>query len=334
MQQSNPPEGKPNPVVNSFLNLCRVCPVPTDDKASSEYKRNFTWHDGYQTTKIDVIRNAPSLPSSSSVEPSLPRKKKYPGQPARDHLLYEKGGDEESSSDSLDHVAAASAHHDDASSRHHKVPDEDSKSSSKMPDENDSRKQEDKQSLMDGAPSRGHPGTPGGATEEGGQPRNHSTEYRSQFVAYPRTPDSPAARKSASMGLINFKRDTVDGESSIELWNNMPPEDDDDAVLDAVKRGRIKKTEYKSKFRPFSAYTYVDGNWKKATRLIKDNEAGAGGCLETDQHAWYSEVVERLRKADQYRARSHTGANTEHPAPEFFVRDSRTILSPCSVSSC
>ncbi|GIX78392.1 hypothetical protein CEXT_763861 [Caerostris extrusa] len=34
MQQNKPPEGKSVPMINSFLNLCRVCPVPTEDKVS------------------------------------------------------------------------------------------------------------------------------------------------------------------------------------------------------------------------------------------------------------------------------------------------------------
>ncbi|XP_055953980.1 uncharacterized protein LOC129989456 isoform X4 [Argiope bruennichi] len=352
MQQNKPPEGKSVPMINSFLNLCRVCPVPTEDKVNSEYKRNFTWHDGYQATKVDVVRNAPSvraadensnkisdnreklLPAVASAEPSLSRKKKYPGQPARDHLLYDK--DEGESSDSLEvgpHLGLVSQ---DADSRA-RVPDEDSRSRSKNPDEGDSRKPEEKQPLMSASfpPStnpRGNPGTPG-QSEEGTVPK--TTEYRSQFIAWPRPPgESPSARKSASMGLIApANKDATDGEApSGELWNSVPSEnDDDDAALDAVKRGRIKKTEYKAKFRPFSAYTYVDGSWKKATRLIKDNEAAS----EEDQHAWYSEVVERLKKANQYRERSYTGAplHSSEPLPlELLVRD-RTMLSPVSVAS-
>ncbi|GFR07960.1 uncharacterized protein TNCT_707772 [Trichonephila clavata] len=271
---------------------------------------------------------------SASAEPSLPRKKKYPGQPARDHLLYDK--DEGESSDSLEvgpHLGLVSQ---DSDSRA-RIPDEDSRPQTKNPDEGDSRKAEEKQPLMSQSfpPStnpRGNPGTPG-QPEAGKVPK--TTEYRSQFIAWPRPPgESSTARKSASMGLIApVNKDAVDGEApSGELWNAMPSEnDDEDAALDAVKRGRIKKTEYKAKFRPFSAYTYVDGSWKKATRLIKDNETAS----EEDQHAWYSEVVERLKKADQYKTRSHSGAPlyASEPLPfEFLVRD-RTVLSPVSVSS-
>ncbi|GBM15507.1 hypothetical protein AVEN_8900-2 [Araneus ventricosus] len=244
----------------------------------------------------------------ASAEPSLSRKKKYPGQPAKDHPLYDK--DEGESSDSLEVGSHLGLVSQDADSRARLM------SASFPPSTN----------------PRGTPVTPG-QPEEGSVPK--TTEYRSQFIAWPRPPgESPSARKSASMGLIApANKDAVDGEApSGELWNSVPSEnDDEDAALDAVKRGRIKKTEYKSKFRPFSAYTYVDGSWKKATRLIKDSEAAS----EEDQHAWYSEVVERLKKANQYRERSYTGApfHSSEPLPlELLARD-RTMLSPVSVAS-
>ncbi|GIY78891.1 hypothetical protein CDAR_165541 [Caerostris darwini] len=41
MQQNKPPEGKSVPMINSFLNLCRVCPVPTEDKKNLE---DFGWY--------------------------------------------------------------------------------------------------------------------------------------------------------------------------------------------------------------------------------------------------------------------------------------------------
>ncbi|XP_042900968.2 uncharacterized protein [Parasteatoda tepidariorum] len=385
MQSQQPPEGKSLPMINSFLNLCRVCPVPTDDKVNSEYKRNFTWHDGYQATKVDVVRNAPSMPSA---EPSLPRKKKYPGQMARDHLTYDEGESCDSSLDIGSQLGLASQDLDlrarSEERRHFKsgasvrsrsadstisrrlkatpIPDEDTKPVAKTTDETDSRKREDKEQMAQSFPPstnpRGNPGTPG-PPEDGKVPK--TTEYRSQFVAWPRSPglNESSARKSASMGLIAsqvMKKDVVDGDAQpTELWNN-GPDDDEESALDAVKRGRIKKTEYKAKFRPFSAYTYVDGSWKKATRLIKDRAADDmdiyssysyplidghfttdnESASEVDQNAWYSEVVERLKKADQYRTRSHAGAplygSGENLPSEFLIRD-RTILSPVSVSS-
>ncbi|GIY85875.1 hypothetical protein CEXT_27241 [Caerostris extrusa] len=42
--------------------LGRQYPLNLDSQwVNSEYKRNFTWHDGYQATKVDVVRNAPSV---------------------------------------------------------------------------------------------------------------------------------------------------------------------------------------------------------------------------------------------------------------------------------
>lgn len=71
----------------------------------------------------------------------------------------------------------------------------------------------------------------------------------------------------------------------------------------------------------------MDGSWKKATRLIKDGEPPS----EADRHAWYLEVVERLKKADQYRVRSHAGSS-EHGTPEGLAAG-RAVLSPVSLAA-
>lgn len=47
---------------------------------------------------------------------------------------------------------------------------------------------------------------------------------------------------------------------------------------------------------------------------------------EADQHGWYLEVVERLKKADQYRVRSH-GGTSETPEGQT----GRAVLSPVSL---
>lgn len=120
------------------------------------------------------------------------------------------------------------------------------------------------------------------------------------------------ARKSASMGMIaaecatkelevisaNGTPKAIQPPRTLELGSDLDLQDDD-AILEALKRKRIKKTEYKSKFRPFSSYVYIDGGWKKAE---KDEVK-----TEVDPNAWYSEVAERLKKADEYRWRSHGG---------------------------
>lgn len=98
------------------------------------------------------------------------------------------------------------------------------------------------------------------------------------------------------------------------------------------------KTEYRKKFRPFSAYQYVDGQWIKcrggdggyapghpvyhveaypgsaatgpamasATQVhAVDGVAGAGGASVADSEAgakpWYAEVTELKKKASEYK---------------------------------
>ncbi|XP_054719556.1 uncharacterized protein LOC129229302 isoform X2 [Uloborus diversus] len=277
-----------------------------------------------------------------SPEPSLPRKKKC-------HLLLDKDDGADSSDHSLEHLPQQDSISEHSRSR---VPDE-GDSSLKSTDA-DSRKTDERQPLM----SQSYPPAMGSASDGPVAPLPKTTEYRSQFVAWPRPQEgsSATARKSASMGIISSqpKKDQIDASAqpsdapSGELWNGVS-NDDEESALDAVKRGHIKKTEYKAKFRPFSAYTYVDGSWKKATRLIKERAYDdldirssysyplISGDLtdgeECHNSAWYTEVLERLRKADQYRARSHTGQTmygTQHPDFPFTPRD-RVALSPVSV---
>lgn len=57
------------------------------------------------------------------------------------------------------------------------------------------------------------------------------------------------------------------------------------------------------------------------TFLFKDGEP----VNEADRHGWYLEVVERLKKADQYRVRSHVGTS-ETPEGQ-----GRAVLSPVSL---
>lgn len=284
---------------------------------------------------VCTLLNGNDQASNQAAEPSLSRKKKHPEVAYRTHeLLYDY--EEGESSDSVDATAAAgsgsSLDKGDTDSRA-RILDGDAKDEIGV-----SKRADEKQPLMTQSyPPRYNPGTPG---EEG---VCKTTEYRSQFIAYPRTPSEAVSttRKSASMGFITQpaakKGELADGDiAAVDGWIARPDEneDDEDAALDAVKRGRIKKTEYKAKFRPFSAYTYVDGNWKKATKLIKDNEPP----VDVDPNSWYSEVVERLKKADQYRVRSHAGVplyGDQQPIPPELIGHirERPILSPVSVAA-
>ncbi|KAH7937547.1 hypothetical protein HPB49_012999 [Dermacentor silvarum] len=63
-----------------------------------------------------------------------------------------------------------------------------------------------------------------------------------------------------------------------------------------------KRTEYKAKYKPFSSYMYIDGSWKKP----KATASEAPPVVDPNQ--WYTEVVERLHMADEYRIRSRAGA--------------------------
>lgn len=59
-----------------------------------------------------------------------------------------------------------------------------------------------------------------------------------------------------------------------------------------------KKTEYKAKFKPFSAYVYVTGNgWKKSKYM----------ALDGNVRQWFEEKVEREKKAVEFRSRSQFG---------------------------
>ena len=67
-------------------------------------------------------------------------------------------------------------------------------------------------------------------------------------------------------------------------------------VVEKIK----KKTEYKSKFRPFSAYVYVTGNGFIKPKYVEEVDKGK-------TQSWYSEVEERSRQANHYKTRSQLG---------------------------
>ncbi|XP_015905703.1 histone-lysine N-methyltransferase 2B isoform X4 [Parasteatoda tepidariorum] len=61
------------------------------------------------------------------------------------------------------------------------------------------------------------------------------------------------------------------------------------------------KTEYKAKYKPFTSYVYVDGQWKKTSRLLKVMEKAE----DIPEEPWFVEVAERVQKANEYRSRGH-----------------------------
>ncbi|XP_076343904.1 uncharacterized protein LOC143243942 isoform X5 [Tachypleus tridentatus] len=122
------------------------------------------------------------------------------------------------------------------------------------------------------------------------------TEYRSNY-AWPRDcPVLPGTHRAVFYGLDqSAPRATEDG--SFESSEGITEEQNEDEQTSPRKKG--SKTEYKSKYQPFSSYIYVDGSWKK-TQKLGDVE---GKPLD-ETNPWYTEVVERLKKADEYRIRS------------------------------
>ena len=85
-------------------------------------------------------------------------------------------------------------------------------------------------------------------------------------------------------GQMNQEESIVDHEAPLALNRSIKP----------------KKTEYKAKYRPFSAYVYITGNgFKKPKDLNGDEESRAKD--------WIHEVSERTQKALEFQRRSEFG---------------------------
>nr|XP_037281620.1 proteoglycan 4-like isoform X4 [Rhipicephalus microplus] len=128
---------------------------------------------------------------------------------------------------------------------------------------------------------------------DGTSPESHgdeapckTSEYRAAF-AWPPKPSLPPAT-----------RDVIDGPHRAEPMERLLPRDD---TSHEVKK-TTNRTEYKAKFKPFSSYMYIDGSWKKPRAIMPDAPP------MVDPNQWYTEVVERLHMADEYRSRSRAGA--------------------------
>lgn len=169
------------------------------------------------------------------------------------------------------------------------------------------------------------------------QPLTHSTEYRSAFGWPPRPCYSSAVDGRHYKNHDNHKNDESDtmihNPTGPALTNGAPHTAKKSATMSNLKdlqatppksgrrhvRGphvlfndvttpvtlrnekKSRKTEYKAKYRPFSAYMYVSGNgWKKPKDVEK--------CHEGDKaHEWYFEVEERGKQAAGFRSRSEFG---------------------------
>ncbi|XP_022256825.1 nuclear protein MDM1-like isoform X3 [Limulus polyphemus] len=272
-------------MLNSVWNLCRACPMPTDEKQSyTEYKRSFTWHPNPE----DVVQKPPE--SDKTMEPALSRKKKYP------ELAYKK--------DSFSYNEEGMGYQDAGdsnASRHLEQEARARKEERLLNGASISHKDYVKQPEVDGEPlmaqsyssSQTH-GNPAPVEDTSDVPK--VTEYRSNF-AWPRDcPVLPGTHRAVFYGLDQSAPKALE-DGSFESAEGITEEQNEDEQTSPRKKG--SKTEYKSKYQPFSSYIYVDGSWKK-TQKLGDVE---GKPLD-ETNPWYTEVVERIKKADEYRIRS------------------------------
>ncbi|XP_070395022.1 neurofilament heavy polypeptide isoform X4 [Dermacentor albipictus] len=207
-------------------------------------------------------------PDATSLEPTLTRKKKHPEVAYRTSDIL--------GTDGSHHQAAATGsadalHRDDNDHCYRARPGERSNKSKVG-----SRSRSADPSLGRGRPVMSH----------GDEAPCKTSEYRAAF-AWPPKPSLPPAT-----------RDVVDGPHRAEPTERLLPRDD---TSHEVKK-TTKRTEYKAKYKPFSSYMYVDGSWKKP----KATTSEAPPVVDPNQ--WYTEVVERLHMADEYRIRSRAGA--------------------------
>ncbi|KAG0416182.1 hypothetical protein HPB47_006639 [Ixodes persulcatus] len=268
-------------MINTFWNLCRTCPVPAESKLHAEYKRSFAWQPGHPESAADVIVKPPD---ATSLEPALSRRKKHPEIAYRtSEILGCDGGRQTNAS------ADAARRGDDPYFR------------ARAEERSNKNKVGSRSRSADPSLGRGRPvmsQLAAGDVEEA--PAAKITEYRAAF-AWPPKPTLPlleGAGASHHRGAQG-SRDLIDGYHRTEPTEKLLPREE--ATHDIKKMS--KRTEYKAKFKPFSAYMYVDGIWKKPKASAPEAPAPV-----VDPNSWYTEVVERLQKADEYRSRSRAGA--------------------------
>lgn len=127
----------------------------------------------------------------------------------------------------------------------------------------------------------------------GGNPE--TSEYRAAFAWPPKPTLPPAPQQWPQVST----EPAAAGACRVEQADKLVPRDE---TVHDTKR-HTKRTEYKAKFKPFSTYMYVDGTWKKPKSAVPDVPPPV-----VDPNSWYTEVVERLQMADEFRSRSRAGA--------------------------
>ncbi|CAM1324156.1 Uncharacterised protein r2_g3283 [Pycnogonum litorale] len=300
-------------MINSFLNLCRACPMPLDGKRKfnhSEYKQNYKWYESYSTPTVDQPasnQKSSDLKAVVTSELAIPRRKKHPEVAYKSHhVMYQ-----------IDPAVVA----DRARSKEKSM----ANSRSRSADPNLGRKsvvvnpiseyevpyQRNNDPLMTQS-------FPPCAPSSSNHPHHHrsskfSTEYGSQY-AWP---------KSVSLNAIKGNAD-----------KNQKIQDVIDHQPVSIRHGKI--TEYTAKFRPFSAYEYVDGIFKEpvTTSVVLTQPTN-------EDTSWYQEVVETRKKAEEYKSRSRYSTLESDHFEEIYKRQvdlwshisSRYMLSALSLAS-
>ncbi|XP_071033737.1 serine/arginine repetitive matrix protein 1 isoform X2 [Parasteatoda tepidariorum] len=267
-------------MINSFWNICSTCPMPKEEKLNSEYKRNYVWHPQYKPLAQDVISCAPQ---SIVKEIGIQRKKQYPELAYRSHESEERDNNLTSKSGPRSRSAEPGMeHHQQKSIMVQSFPPVTFGRVSVLP------KTEEFPDIIE-------------------QP-SETTEYKAQF-SWPRksSEEMPCiARKSVSMNIIKSSEDTTDtAVPKVKLAPVHRPcvKHKEATSLEKPLQDTKKKvkTEYKAKYKPFTSYVYVDGQWKKTSRLLKVMEKAE----DIPEEPWFVEVAERVQKANEYRSRGH-----------------------------
>ncbi|XP_064488046.1 serine/arginine repetitive matrix protein 1-like isoform X2 [Ornithodoros turicata] len=287
-------------MISTFWNLCRTCPIPAESKLhAAEYKSNFPWQPNLPNTKSDVVVKPPD---ATSLEPALSRKKKHPEVAYRTNEVL---GNRDGNCAAPREGAQLSGVAGDPQNRVTRAEERNNKSKvgsrsrSADPSLGRGRHVMNKEEVTEDPTTReSHTADDSESNAlEDGRPLK-ATEYRAAFA----WPPKPALPPEDGAG---FKQaDVPDGHSSRRHGAMEATVDHIAQMGDSGHESRksAKRTEYKAKFKPFSSYMYVDGSWKKPKAMVPEAPP------VVDPNSWYTEVVERLQKADEYRCRSRASA--------------------------
>lgn len=269
---------------------------------NSEYKRNYVWHPQYKLLAQDVISSAPQ---HACKDMGMQRKKQYPNLAYRSNEVIK-----HNFGDTTDLRARSEEREIGLASK--------SGPRSRSAEPGFSRqikKLVNPNIMVQSFPpvTSGHvPVLPKmeefpNATE----PACETTEYKSQFAWPHKSNTAPcSARKSVSMGVIKAVDEidfSVPKPKLAPIHRPCVQQREKNAEKPPQDCKKKIKTEYKSKYKPFTSYVYVDGQWKKTSRLIKETEQ------RKPEEPWFVEVVERLQKANEYRWRGHGHALVDLP---------------------